>query len=110
MAYPIKRMIMAVAAAVAVLPFAAAADNSYLDRSSWSWSASSTDQQDGGGTAAICDGNYSTFWHSNYHEDASRSCPHWILIDRGSDRSEFVGLSYVPRQGAYNNLITQYRI
>ncbi|MDE5972486.1 MAG: discoidin domain-containing protein [Muribaculaceae bacterium] len=110
MAYPIKRMIMAVAAAVAVLPFAAAADNSYLDRSSWSWSASSTDQQDGGGTAAICDGNYSTFWHSNYHEDASRNCPHWILIDRGSDRSEFVGLSYVPRQGAYNNLITQYRI
>lgn len=98
------------AAAVAVLPFVVSADNSYLDRSSWSWSASSSDTQDGGGTAALCDGSYFTFWHSNYHDESSHNCPHWILIDRGQDRNAFVGLSYVPRQGAYNNLITQYRI
>lgn len=104
-----KRLIMA-AVAVAALPVVALADNSYLDGSLWTWSASSSDPQDGGGTAALYDGNYSTFWHSNYHDESSHKCPHWIMIDRGSDSNAFVGLSYVPRQGSYNNLITEYRV
>ncbi len=88
----------------------AAADNSYLDRSSWSWSASSTDTQDGGGLAALHDDDYSTFWHTNYHSEESHNCPHWVMIDRQNDSNEFIGLSYVPRQGAYNNIVTKFRV
>lgn len=105
----INKLIVAAVMAGA-MPCLALADNSYLGRQSWSWSASSSDAQDGGGTDALHDDNLLTFWHSNYHDDASRYCPHWIMIDRGSDRNSFVGFSYVPRQGSYNNIVTQYRV
>lgn len=97
--------IVAVAGAVSV-----SAENTYLDRSSWVWSASSSDTQDGGGTDALHDSDYSTFWHSNYHDDASHNCPHWVMIDRRSDNKQFEGFSYVPRQGSYNNMVTKFRV
>ncbi len=109
MDFSISKLLMAVAMTTAST-FMAAADNSYLNRSSWTWSASSSDTQDGGGVNALHDDDYSTFWHSNYHEESSHNCPHWIMIDRGSDKNTFQGISYVPRQGAYNNIVTEFRV
>lgn len=106
-----KRNHLAAAAIIGMsLTFGSMAAQTHLDRSSWSWSASSTDTQDGGGLAAIHDDNAATFWHSNYHDESSHYCPHWIQIDRNKDTTGATGLGYLPRQGAQNNIVTEYRI
>lgn len=88
----------------------------YLDRSSWKWSASSICEADGSditGLSGLYDGNTSTCWHSNWHAaagSAERSNPHWIMIDRGNDSSEFSAISYLPRQLNANQACTSYCI
>lgn len=88
----------------------------YLDRSGWKWSASSICEADGSditGLSGIYDGDASTCWHSNWHAaagSAERSNPHWIMIDRGSDSSEFYAISYLPRQLNANQACTSYYI
>lgn len=86
--------------------------NSYLDRSSWSWRCSSEIVSDGGGIKSIADGDRSTYWHTNYESSnqLDKFCPHWVMIDRGSDKTSFEGFSYIPRYGNYNNLITEFRV
>ncbi len=91
----------------------------YLDRSSWKWSASSIctptagDDADIAGLPGICDGDASTCWHSNWHAadgTPERSNPHWIMIDRGSDTSEFSAISYLPRQKSAKTACTSYMV
>ncbi len=105
-----KTLAAAALLCVSLLPVTVMAQNSHLDRSLWSWSASSTDTQDGGGLDALHDDDTSTFWHSNYHNESTHKCPHWVMIDRVNDKSPARGLSYVPRQGAQNNIVTEYRV
>lgn len=86
----------------------------YLDRSKWVWSASSTCAPDGSdiaGISGLYDGDISTCWHSNWHAasgSAERSNPHWIMIDRGTDTSEFSAIAYTPRQLNANQSCTSY--
>ncbi len=107
----ISLLLLAAAAA-----FAPARADGYLDRSSWKWSASSICQPDGGditGLSGLYDGNTATCWHSNWHAadgSAERTNPHWIMIDRGSDRTEFSAISYLPRQLNANQACTSYCI
>ncbi len=91
----------------------------YLDRSSWKWSASSIcepsagDDGDIAGLPGLYDGDPSTCWHSNWHAAAGtpeRSNPHWIMIDRGGDTSEFTAISYLPRQKNINTACTSYMV
>lgn len=88
----------------------------YLDRSGWIWYASSTcaaESPDIAGLEGIHDNNINTCWHSNYHAEsgtAERTNPHWIMIDRGSDTSEFDGLAFTPRQNTTNTACTSYYV
>lgn len=51
-----------------------------LDRTGWEAIDCSDERaDDGGGKAAVLDGNLSTYWHSQWGPDAP--LPHWILID-----------------------------
>lgn len=88
----------------------------YLDRSAWKWTASSVCAAEGNdiiGLEGICDGDLQTCWHSNWHAadgTPERSNPHWIMIDRGADRTEFTGLAYTPRQATANQACTSYYV
>lgn len=92
------------------------AEEGYLDRSQWTWSTSSDCAPDGNdivGLNGICDDDPYTVWHSNFHADNSspqRKNPHWVMIDRGTDKSEFTALSYLPRQSNQNTACTEYAI
>lgn len=94
-----------------------ASAQTYLDRSGWTWSASSAcaaaDNDIAAGLSGICDDNPQTCWHSNWHAASGtpeRSNPHWVMIDRGSDRTPFTGLAYTPRQSTPNQACTSYYI
>lgn len=101
--------------AITALGLSAGAEN--LKRDDWTWSSSSicaagTDS-DILGLDGIHDGDANTCWHSNYRADDSspeRRNPHWVQIDRGSDRAEFNGLSYLPRQLSPKTACTSYYI
>lgn len=86
----------------------ASADNTYLDRTGWTWSASSIypgQSDDIIGLEGAYDGDSSTCWHTNWTADDSspeRKNPHWLMIDRGSDTTAFYGISYLGRQS--NNM------
>ncbi|MDE6514045.1 MAG: discoidin domain-containing protein [Muribaculaceae bacterium] len=114
MTKPIYKLTLLLLAAASTALTARA--DGYLDRSGWKWSASSICEADGSditGLNGICDGDASTCWHSNWHAaagSAERSNPHWIMIDRGSDTSEFYALSYLPRQLNANQACTSYYI
>lgn len=89
----------------------------YLDRSAWQWSASSICEpeadSDIAGLAGIHDDNINTCWHSNWHAAAGspeRSNPHWFMVDRGSDTSEFTAISYLPRQASAHTACTSYMV
>lgn len=90
-----------------------------LNRSGWKVSVSGECAADGGGKAAIIDGNNSTFWHSRYNEgggasgDASQKLPQFFQLDLGSTQ-EFDKIGYVPREmenGAVTNgTVKSYKI
>ncbi|MCQ5209109.1 discoidin domain-containing protein, partial [Bacteroides thetaiotaomicron] len=51
-----------------------------LERTGWEAIDCSAERaDDGGGKAAVLDGNLSTYWHSQWGQEAP--LPHWILID-----------------------------
>jgi len=109
------RKIITVSSVLLLLAATPAAGTNYLDRSAWSWKASSTSVADGDitGIGGICDDNVNTCWHSNWHAAAGspeRSNPHWVMIDRGTDRTKFNGLAYIPRQSSVNQACTSYYI
>lgn len=100
-------------ATLAAAPCASAAG--YLDRSAWSWKSSSICAAEGDitGLEGLYDGDVTTCWHSNWHAEsgsAERSNPHWVMIDRGTDSSQFYGLAYTPRQESVNQACTSYYI
>lgn len=89
----------------------------YLDRSGWTWATSSecAQEEDIVGLKGLYDGNTATCWHSNYHADsgtAERTNPHWVMINRGTDKKLAYGLSYLPRQNGANpaTACTEYAI
>lgn len=92
-----------------------AADSQYLDRESWTWSASSICQPEDDivGLKGIADEDPFTCWHSNYRAETGtpeRANPHWVMIDRGTDASEFFGISYLPRQSQINTHCLEYMV
>lgn len=109
-----NKITLSLALGALLLPSMAMAENEYLDRTGWTWEASSSypTGTDGGGVAALHDGDRDTYWHSDYGSQASKYCPHWILIDRGSDSKAMCGLSYWARApyGSNNTYVTAYRI
>lgn len=90
-----------------------------LDRSGWKVSVSGECAADGGGKAAIIDGNNSTFWHSRYaggngaSGDATQKLPQFFQIDLGS-KQEFNKIGYVPREmkngDVTNGTVYSYKI
>lgn len=109
-----KKIIIATILASAAIPAVCA--EGYLDRSQWKWSTSSDCAPDGNdivGIKGICDDDPYTVWHSNWKADNSspeRKNPHWVMIDRGTDKSEFTALAYLPRQSNQNTACTEYAI
>lgn len=76
-----------------------------LQRAGWTVTVSGENANDGGGKAAIIDGNNSTYWHSRYDNngtgDATTSLPQFFVIDLGQETS-FKSIGYVPRPGLQN--------
>ncbi|MCM1309631.1 MAG: discoidin domain-containing protein [Bacteroides sp.] len=106
-----------IAAAVAATSLTSGAYN--LTRDSWTWMSSSICSPGSGNNADIVglegihDNNPATCWHSNYLAQSGtpeRSNPHWVQIDRGSDRTPFTGLAYLPRQSSSNTSCTAYYV
>ena len=68
---------------------------------------------DGGGKAAIIDGNNSTYWHSRYDNngtgDATKSLPQFFVIDLGKETS-FKSIGYVPRPGLQNGTAATFKL
>lgn len=105
---------------LAAMSATAAGNGYFLDRNGWTWSTSSEcakgEDFDIAGLSGICDGDYSTCWHSNYKADngtPERSNPHWVMIDRGEKCGDtpFYGLAYVPRQlSPANQACTKWHI
>ena len=68
---------------------------------------------DGGGKAAIIDGNNSTYWHSRYNNngtgDATQTLPQFFVIDLGQETS-FGSIGYVPRPNQGNGTVTSFKL
>lgn len=74
-----------------------------LSRAGWSVTVSGEQPHDGGGKAALIDGDNSTFWHSRYEAnrgsgDATKTLPQFFVIDLGQETS-FKTIGYMPRSG-----------
>lgn len=71
---------------------------------SWSAEASSVQNGDGGGVAALFDGNVGTYFHSRYNNDGTgttNQMPVDITIDRGEGaKSAFQTVGYAGRPGS----------
>ena len=86
-----------------------------LNRSGWKVSVSGECAADGGGKAAIIDGDNNTFWHSRYNGgggasgDNSEQLPQFFQLDLGSTQ-EFNKIGYVPRPGLKNGTVTAFKI
>lgn len=110
-----KKLTLFVAAALTAST-TALAENSYLDRTGWSWSASSTYPyitEDIAGLDGMHDNDVSTCWHTDYSAASGtpeRSNPHWLMIDRGPDATPFYGISYLTRQNTINQCCTYYMV
>ncbi|WPB55468.1 discoidin domain-containing protein [Xylophilus sp. GOD-11R] len=80
-----------------------------MDRSAWKISA---DSEEGTGENAIAalafDGNYATFWHSQWFA-AQAPLPHYMVIDMG-EAQRLGGLRYAPRPGGGNGTFARYRV
>lgn len=69
---------------------------------------------DGGGKAALIDGDNSTFWHSRYEAnrgsgDATKTLPQFFVIDLGQ-KTSFKTIGYMPRSGKANGRATTFKI
>lgn len=84
-----------------------------LSRTGWTVTVSGENANDGGGKAAIIDGNNSTYWHSRYDNngtgDATKSLPQFFVIDLGKETS-FKSIGYVPRPGLQNGTAATFKL
>lgn len=84
-----------------------------LSRAGWTVTVSGENANDGGGKAAIIDGNNSTYWHSRYDNngtgDATKSLPQFFVIDLGQETS-FKSIGYVPRPGLQNGTAATFKL
>ena len=84
-----------------------------LPRTGWTVTVSGENANDGGGKAAIIDGNNSTYWHSRYDNngtgDATISLPQFFVIDLGQETS-FKSIGYVPRPGLQNGTAATFKL
>lgn len=84
-----------------------------LPRTGWTVTVSGENANDGGGKAAIIDGNNSTYWHSRYDNngtgDATKSLPQFFVIDLGQETS-FKSIGYVPRPGLQNGTAATFKL
>lgn len=84
-----------------------------LQRAGWTVTVSGENANDGGGKAAIIDGNNSTYWHSRYDNngtgDATQSLPQFFVIDLGKETS-FKSIGYVPRPGLQNGTAATFKL
>lgn len=84
-----------------------------LSREGWTVTVSGENANDGGGKAAIIDGNNSTYWHSRYDNngtgDATKSLPQFFVIDLGKETS-FKSIGYVPRPGLQNGTAATFKL
>lgn len=84
-----------------------------LSREGWTVTVSGENANDGGGKAAIIDGNNSTYWHSRYNNngtgDATQTLPQFFVIDLGQETS-FGSIGYVPRPNQENGTVTSFKL
>lgn len=84
-----------------------------LQRAGWTVTVSGENANDGGGKAAIIDGNNSTYWHSRYNNngtgDATQKLPQFFVIDLGQETS-FKSIGYVPRPRLENGTATSFKL
>lgn len=84
-----------------------------LQRAGWTVTVSGENANDGGGKAAIIDGNNSTYRHSRYDNngtgDATKSLPQFFVIDLGQETS-FKSIGYVPRPGLQNGTAATFKL
>ena len=84
-----------------------------LSREGWTVTVSGENANDGGGKAAIIDGNNSTYWHSRYNNngtgDATQTLPQFFVIDLGQETS-FGSIGYVPRPNQGNGTVTSFKL
>lgn len=85
-----------------------------LSRAGWSVTVSGEQPHDGGGKAALIDGDNSTFWHSRYDAnrgsgDVTKTLPQFFVIDLGK-QTAFKTIGYMPRSGKANGRATTFKI
>lgn len=85
-----------------------------LSRAGWSVTVSGEQPHDGGGKAALIDGDNSTFWHSRYDAnrgsgDVTKTLPQFFVIDLGQETS-FKSIGYVPRPGLQNGTAATFKL
>lgn len=85
-----------------------------LQRAGWSVTVSGEQPHDGGGKAALIDGDNSTFWHSRYDAnrgsgDVTKTLPQFFVIDLGKETA-FKTIGYMPRPGGGNGRVTAFKL
>lgn len=85
-----------------------------LSRTGWTVAVSGEQPHDGGGKAALIDGDNSTFWHSRYDAnrgsgDVTKTLPQFFVIDLG-EKTAFKTIGYMPRSGKANGRATTFKI
>lgn len=85
-----------------------------LSRTGWSVTVSGEQPHDGGGKAALIDGDNSTFWHSRYDAnrgsgDVTKTLPQFFVIDLGKETA-FKTIGYMPRPGGGNGRATAFKL
>ena len=85
-----------------------------LSRAGWTVTVSGEQPHDGGGKAALIDGDNSTFWHSRYDAnrgsgDVTKTLPQFFVIDLGKETA-FKTIGYMPRPGGGNGRVTAFKL
>lgn len=85
-----------------------------LSRAGWTVAVSGEQPHDGGGKAALIDGDNSTFWHSRYDAnrgsgDVTKTLPQFFVIDLGKETA-FKTIGYMPRPGGGNGRVTAFKL
>lgn len=85
-----------------------------LSRTGWTVAVSGEQPHDGGGKAALIDGDNSTFWHSRYDAnrgsgDVTKTLPQFFVIDLGKETA-FKTIGYMPRPGGGNGRVTAFKL
>ena len=93
-------------------------DNSHLDKSNWTVTASSAciDSGENGPIDNILDEDVTTYWHSNWRTAGTdnaygigNTMPQWFIIDLGKEET-FSQFSYSRRYNGNNGTCSQYKL